>query len=337
MPVRVGINGFGRIGRITYRAIRERYEGKIDVVALNDLVDAETNAHLLRHDSTYGGFRLPVTVHDDTLRVGDDEVRVFAERDPARIPWGELGVDVVIESTGVFTDGRKAAAHLTAGAKKVIITAPATNVDATIVLGVNADHYDPARHHIVSNASCTTNCLAPVARVLLDTVGIEKGLMTTVHSATNDQRVVDLAHPDLRRARSTLLNIIPTTTGAARAISLVIPELAGKMHGVAFRVPTATVSVIDLVVLASRDTTAEEVNAALRAASEGPMQGILGYTEEELVSSDFRGNPLSSIVDAPSTMVIGGNLVKVVSWYDNEWGYSNRVADLCEFIASKGI
>ena len=310
---------------------------QLAIGATNDLVDAETNAHLLRHDSTYGGFRLPVTVHDDTLRVGDDEVRVFAERDPARIPWGELGVDVVIESTGVFTDGRKAAAHLTAGAKKVIITAPATNVDATIVLGVNADHYDPARHHIVSNASCTTNCLAPVARVLLDTVGIEKGLMTTVHSATNDQRVVDLAHPDLRRARSTLLNIIPTTTGAARAISLVIPELAGKMHGVAFRVPTATVSVIDLVVLASRDTTAEEVNAALRAASEGPMQGILGYTEEELVSSDFRGNPLSSIVDAPSTMVIGGNLVKVVSWYDNEWGYSNRVADLCEFIASKGI
>ncbi|MBI3910039.1 MAG: type I glyceraldehyde-3-phosphate dehydrogenase [Armatimonadetes bacterium] len=337
MPVRVGINGFGRIGRITYRVMRERYAGRIQVVALNDLVDPETNAILLRHDSNYGAFGMPVEVRDNTLIVGDEQARVFRQANPADIPWGDLGVDIVIESAGVFTDGNKARAHLSCGAKKVIITAPATNEDVTIVLGVNQDAYDPRRHAIISNASCTTNCLAPVAKVLLDTVGIEKGLMTTVHAATNDQRVADQAHKDPRRARATLSNIIPTSTGAAKAISRVIPALAGKMHGIAFRVPIPTVSVIDLVVLTSRNTTVEALNAALRAASEGPMRGILGYTEEELVSTDFKGDPLSSIVDGPSTMAIRDNLVKVISWYDNEWGYSNRVADLCEFVAEKGF
>lgn len=337
MAVQVGINGFGRIGRITFRAIQERYRDTIEVVALNDLVDPHTNAHLLKYDSNYGGFKGSVEVGENEITVDGQRIRVFAEKDPARIPWGDLGVDVVVESTGVFTDGSKARAHLDGGAKKVIISAPATHEDLTIVMGVNHQKYDPAKHHILSNASCTTNCLAPVSKVLLDNFGIQKGLMNTVHAATNDQRVADQAHKDLRRARATQDNIIPTSTGAAKAISRVLPELEGKMHGIAFRVPTKTVSVIDLTVVLGKDASVDQMNEAFRAASEGELKGILGFCTEELTSIDFKGNPLSSIVDAPSTMVIGGNLAKVVSWYDNEYAYSCRVADLANYIASKGL
>jgi glyceraldehyde 3-phosphate dehydrogenase (phosphorylating) len=337
MAVQVGINGFGRIGRITFRAIQERYGKDIEVVALNDLVDPQTNAHLLKYDSNYGPFRGSVEVRENEIVVNGKSIRVFAEKDPTRIPWGDLGVDVVVESTGVFTDGSKARAHLEGGARKVIITAPATHEDLTIVMGVNQDRYNPAEHHIISNASCTTNCLAPVCRVLLDNFGIQKGLMNTVHAATNDQRVADQAHKDLRRARATMDNIIPTSTGAAKAISRVLPALEGKLHGIAFRVPTKTVSVIDLIVTLDRDASADQINEAFRAASEGAMKGILGYCTEPLVSSDFKGNPLSSIVDADLTMVIGGNLAKVISWYDNEYAYSCRVADLAGFLVSKGL
>jgi len=335
--VQVGINGFGRIGRITFRAIQELYGDTIEVVALNDLVDPNTNAHLLKYDSNYGAFGGSVEVGEKEIVVNGKPIRVFAEKDPAAIPWGDLGVDVVVESTGVFTDGAKAKAHLAGGAKKVIISAPATNEDLTVVMGVNHGAYDPANHHILSNASCTTNCLGPVAKVLLDTFGIEKGLMCTVHAATNDQKVADQAHKDLRRARATQDNIIPTSTGAAKAISRVLPALKDRMHGIAFRVPTKTVSVIDLTVQLGRDATAAEINAAFEAAANGDLKGILGFSTEPLTSIDYKGNPISSIVDADSTMVIGGNLAKVVSWYDNEFAYSCRVADLANFLASKGL
>jgi glyceraldehyde 3-phosphate dehydrogenase len=337
MAIQVGINGFGRIGRITFRAILREYANDIEIVAVNDLVDPETNAHLLRHDTNYGAYPGQVTVGEGGFTVDGKQVRVFAEKDPAKIPWGDLGVDIVIESTGVFTDATKAAAHLQGGAKKVIITAPAKNEDITVALGVNQDKYDAGKHNIVSNASCTTNCLAPMAKVLLDTFGINRGFMTTVHAATNDQRVADQAHSDLRRARATLGSIIPTSTGAAKAISLVIPELKGKMHGMAMRVPTTTVSVVDLTAELGRAATVEEINASFTAAAAGPLKGILAVTNEELVSVDFKGNPHSSIVDLPSTLVLDGNFVKVLSWYDNEWGYSCRVADLCKFIFDRGL
>jgi glyceraldehyde 3-phosphate dehydrogenase len=337
MAVRVGINGFGRIGRITFRAIQEHYRDTVEVVAINDLTDPKTNAHLLRYDSNYGIFKGDVSVEEKAIRVNGKDIRIFAERDPAQIKWGEEGVEVVIESTGFFTDGNKAKAHLHGGAKKVLISAPATNEDITIVMGVNNEQYDPAKHNIISNASCTTNCLAPISKVLLDNFGIEKGLMSTVHAATNDQKVADQAHSDLRRARATADNIIPTSTGAAKAISRVLPQLAGKMHGIAFRVPTKTVSVVDLTVELSKEATQEQINEAFRAASEGPLKGILGYCTEPLTSIDFKGNPLSSIVDADLTMSIGGNMAKVISWYDNEFGYSCRLADLANYVASKGV
>jgi len=337
MAVKVGINGFGRIGRITFRAMKERYGDSIEVVAVNDLVDPETNAHLLKYDSNFGIFPGSVKAGEGEMIVNDHRVKVFAEKDPAQIPWGDLGVQVVVESTGFFTDGNKAKAHLQGGAKKVIISAPATNEDITIVMGVNHEKYDAAQHNIISNASCTTNCLAPVSKVLLDNFGIQKGLMSTVHAATNDQKVADQAHKDLRRARATLDNIIPTSTGAAKAISRVLPQLEGKMHGTSFRVPTKTVSVIDLTVILERDASANEINDAFRAASEGPLKGYLGFCTDELTSIDFKGNPISSVVDAPSTMVIGGNMAKVVSWYDNEYAYSCRVADLANYLVNQGL
>ena len=337
MAVQVGINGFGRIGRICFRAIQERYQDSIEVVALNDLVDPQTNAHLLKYDSNYGNFSGTVEAGEKEIRVNGKAIRVFAEKDPAAIPWGEAGVDVVIESTGAFTDATKARAHLQGGAKKVIISAPAKNEDITIVLGVNEDKYNPAEHTVISNASCTTNGLAPVAKVLFDRVGIEKGLLTTIHAYTNSQRLVDLATKDLRDARAAALNIVPSPTGAARAVGLVIPELKGKFDGMAFRVPVSTVSVVDFTALVSRDTTVEEVNAMMREAAEGPLKGILQYTEEPLVSTDMRGNSHSSIFSAIDTVVVGGNMVKVVSWYDNEWGYSCRLADLANYVISKGL
>ncbi len=337
MPVRVAINGFGRIGRISFRVMAEKYADQIDVVAINDLVDPETNAHLLKHDTNYRAFPGTVEVRNGHIVVDGREIKVFAERDPSKLPWGDLGVDIVLESTGVFTDGNKAKAHLEAGAKKVVISAPAKNEDVTLVLGVNEEMYDPVNHRIISNASCTTNCLAPLCKVLNQEFGIVSGFMTTIHSYTNDQRVADQAHEDLRRARAAAVNMIPTTTGAARAIHLVIPELKGKMHGIAIRVPTPTVSLVDLNVNLSRETTAEAINEAFKRYAEGPMKGILAYTEEELVSSDFIGNSASSIVDGSSTLVIGGTLAKVLAWYDNEWGYSCRIADLITYMAQKGI
>ncbi len=336
MAVRVGINGFGRIGRQAFKAIRDYYDGELEVVAANDLGSLEMMAHLLKYDSNYGRFDGTVEVRDGNLVVDGKEIRFFAERDPANLPWGDLGVEIVVEATGVFRDGRKAAAHIQAGAKKVIITAPAKpadSVDLTVVLGVNDDQYDPAKHHIVSNASCTTNCLAPVAKVIHDNFGIEYGLMTTIHSYTNDQRILDLPHKDFRRARAAALNIIPTTTGAAKALRLVIPDLAGKFDGFALRVPTPTVSIVDFVAVVKEPVTVEKVNDALRAAAEGPMKGILGYEEEPLVSMDYKGDPRSSIVDASLTAVMGDRMVKVVAWYDNEWGYSVRVADLAALMA----
>lgn len=338
MPTRVGINGFGRIGRITFRAITEQYGDHIDIVAINDLSDPQTNAHLLKHDSNYGHFPGTVEVQEDGFVVNGEKVKVFKERDPANLKWSDVGVDVVVESTGFFTDATKARAHIDAGgAKKVIISAPAKNEDITLVLGVNGDKYDPAQHHVLSNASCTTNCLAPVAKVILDTFGIQNAFMTTVHSYTNDQRIADQVHEDLRRARSAPQSIIPSSTGAAKAISLVIPELKGKMHGVAMRVPTPTVSIVDLVVNTEKTVSAETANDAFRAYANGMMQGILGVEDEELVSVDFKGDARSSIVDAKSTMVLSDKMLKVMSWYDNEWGYSCRVADLINFMASKGL
>jgi glyceraldehyde 3-phosphate dehydrogenase len=337
MALRVGINGFGRIGRQSMKAMLERHPQDIEVVAVNDLTDTKTNAHLLKYDSTYGRFPGEVEATEDSLIVNGHKIKVLAQRNPAEIPWGDLGIDLVIESTGLFTDADKAAAHLKGGAKKVIISAPAKGEDLTIVLGVNEDKYDPARHNIISNASCTTNCLAPAAKVLNDTFGIEKGLMNTIHSYTNDQRILDQVHKDLRRARSAGANIIPTTTGAARALALVIPELKGRFDGMSLRVPTITVSVVDFVANTRKEVTKESLNAAYREAAAGSLKGILDYTEEPLVSSDFRGDSHSSTVDGLSTMVLGGNLVKVVAWYDNEWGYSSRVADLADFIGKKGL
>lgn len=337
MAVKVGINGFGRIGRLVLRAILAKYPNDIEVVAINDIVDAHTNAHLLKYDTNYGTLPNEVKADEENIYVDGKAIRSFAIKDPATIPWGDLGAQIVVESTGLFTDAEKAKAHLRDTVKKVIITAPAKNEDVTIVLGVNQEMYDPAKHHIISNASCTTNCLAPVMRVLQDSFGVEKGFMTTVHAYTNDQRVADQAHKDLRRARAAAMNIIPTSTGAAKAIHLVVPELKGKMHGIALRVPVATVSVVDLAVQLSKEATETEINDALRAAANGPMKGILKVCDEPLVSGDFKGDEHSSIVDALSTMVLGGNMAKVLAWYDNEWAYSVRVADLIDYMVQKGL
>ncbi|HEY1168851.1 MAG TPA: type I glyceraldehyde-3-phosphate dehydrogenase [Candidatus Limnocylindrales bacterium] len=336
MAVRVGINGFGRIGRQSLKAILERAPG-LEVVAVNDIVDVPTNALLFAHDSTYGNFPGTVSHTDDSIVINGKAVKVLQVGDPAQLPWKDLGVDIVIESTGRFTEAAKAGAHITAGAKKVLISAPAKGEDITIVLGVNEAKYDSALHTIISNASCTTNCLAPVAKVLNDTFGIEKGLMNTIHSYTNDQRILDVAHKDPRRARSAGLNLIPTTTGAARALSLVIPELKGKVDGFSLRVPTPTVSIVDFAVELRDETTAEAINGAFRTAAAGSLKGILGVSDEPLVSVDFRGDARSSIVDSALTMVVGGTgkFVKVLAWYDNEWGYSCRVADLTRFIAER--
>jgi glyceraldehyde 3-phosphate dehydrogenase len=337
MATRIGINGFGRIGRQSLKAILERHPKDLEVVAVNDLTDTKTNAHLLKYDSTYGRFPGEVEATADALIVNGHTVKVISQRDPAQIPWSDLGVELVIESTGLFTDAEKAAAHLKGGAKKVIISAPAKGEDLTIVLGVNDNMYDPAKHTIISNASCTTNCLAPAAKVLNDAFGIERGLMNTIHSYTNDQRILDQVHKDLRRARTAGSNIIPTTTGAARALALVIPELKGRFDGMSLRVPTVTVSVVDFVATVRKETTKDAINAAFKEAAAGPLKGILDYTEEPLVSTDFRGDSHSSIIDGLSTMVSGGNMVKVIAWYDNEWGYSCRIADLANFIAQKGF
>jgi glyceraldehyde 3-phosphate dehydrogenase len=327
MTTRIAINGFGRIGRLCLRSMLERHRN-LSVVAINDMADLETNAHLLQYDSTYGNFSGSLGVGEGVLKVNGSNILVLNEKDPTRLPWKKLGVDVVIESTGVFTDGLKARAHLEAGAKKVLITAPAKNEDVTVVLGVNDSAYDAKKHQIVSNASCTTNCLAPVVKTLHDKFGIARGLMTTTHAYTNDQRILDLMHKDLRRARAAGMNIVPTTTGAAVAIGLVIPEMRGKLDGLSLRVPTSTVSIIDLVVDLKQATSSEEINRALKKAAEGKLQGIMAYTDKPLVSSDFRGNPASSIVDGLSTVVLDGKMAKVLAWYDNEWGYSCRVGDL---------
>jgi len=337
MATKIGINGFGRVGRLTLRAVNQYHKGKLEVAAVNDLTDTKTNAHLLKWDSTYGPYPGEVRATDDSIVVDGKQVKVLAERDPANIRWRDYGVDIVIESTGLFTDATKAAAHLKGGAKKVLISAPARNEDITIVLGVNEDQYQPDKHKIISNASCTTNCIAPVVKVLHQSFGVSKGLMTTIHAYTNDQRLLDMFHRDLRRARAAALNIVPTTTGAARAVTQVIPELKGRLHGLAFRVPVAIVSVVDFVADLEKEVTAEQVNQAFEQATTGSLSGILEYCQEELVSMDFKGNPASSIFDAPSTMVIAGNMVKVLAWYDNEWGYSCRLADLAAYIASKGI
>jgi glyceraldehyde 3-phosphate dehydrogenase len=334
MTVRVGINGFGRIGRQSLKAILERAPD-VEVVAVNDLVDTSMNALLFKHDSTYGAYEGTVEHTDDALIIDGREIKVLQERDPAALPWGDLGVELVLESTGLFTDAEKARAHMQAGARKVIISAPAKGEDITIVLGVNEDKYDPASHHVISNASCTTNCLAPAAKVVHDSFGIERGLMNTIHSYTNDQRILDVAHKDPRRARAAGQNIIPTTTGAAKALALVIPDLKGRFDGFSLRVPTPTVSVVDFTADLARSTTADEVNEAFRAAAAGPMKGILGVSDEPLVSSDFRGDSRSSIIDSESTMVLGGTMVKVIAWYDNEWGYSCRCADLIAMVAAK--
>ncbi len=337
MATRIGINGFGRIGRQSLKAILERHPGELEVVAVNDLTDTKTNAHLLKYDSTYGRFPGEVEATADTLIVNGHEIKVIAQRDPAQIPWGDLGVELVIESTGLFTDADKAGAHIKGGAKKVIISAPAKGEDLTIVLGVNENVYDPKKHNIISNASCTTNCLAPTAKVLNDTFGIERGLMNTIHSYTNDQRILDQVHKDLRRARTAGANIIPTTTGAARALALVIPELKGRFDGMSLRVPTVTVSVVDFVITTRKEASISDINNAFKAAAAGTLKGILAFTDEPLVSTDFRGDSHSSIVDGLSTMVLGNNMVKVLAWYDNEWGYSSRIADLAHFIAEKGL
>jgi glyceraldehyde 3-phosphate dehydrogenase len=342
MTTRIGINGFGRIGRQVLKAIKEQYGDSLEVVAVNDLFDSKTNAHLFKYDTNYGIYSGTVEVQDNDLVVDGKRIRVLAEKDPGNLHWADMGVDIVIESTGVFTDAKGdpaknkpgARVHIEkGGAKKVIISAPAKNEDVTIVLGVNTQAYDPAKHHVVSNASCTTNCLAPAAKVVHDMLTIQKAMMTTIHSYTNDQRILDLAHKDLRRARAAALNIIPTTTGAAKAISLVIPDLKGKFDGFSLRVPTPTVSLVDFVATCEKGTTVAELNAAFKAAADGPMKGILGYTEEPLVSMDFKGDTHSGIIDAMSTMVMGENMVKVIVWYDNEWGYSCRTADLAALMA----
>jgi glyceraldehyde 3-phosphate dehydrogenase len=335
MPIKVGINGFGRIGRNVVRAGLNNPE--VEFVAANDLTDTKTLAHLLKYDSILGPLKADIKADGESIHIGDKKIKIFAIKDPAAIDWPSLGVDVVVESTGRFTDGPDAAKHLRGSVKKVIISAPAKGEDITIVLGVNDNAYDASKHNVISNASCTTNCLAPLAKVLNDKFGIEKGSMTTIHSYTNDQNVLDFPHKDLRRARAAALNMIPTSTGAAKAIGLVLPELKGKLDGYAMRVPTPDVSVVDLVAVVKRDTTTEEVNAALKEAAEGELKGILAYTEDPVVSTDMLNNPNSSIIDADLTKVLGGNLVKVVSWYDNEWGYSNRVVDLITFLGKKGL
>ncbi|MFQ6001055.1 MAG: type I glyceraldehyde-3-phosphate dehydrogenase [Anaerolineae bacterium] len=337
MTVKVGINGFGRIGRQVLKAILEEYPETLEVVAINDLFDVNTNAHLFKYDSNYGHFPGRVDVEGEVLVVNGHRVKSFAQRDPSQLPWGDLGVEIVVESTGVFRSGPQAAKHLQAGAKKVIITAPAKEEDITIVLGVNEGMYDPAKHHIISNASCTTNCLAPAAKVVNDEFGIVKGLMTTIHAYTSGQRLLDMGHRDLRRARAAAINIVPTTTGAARAIGVVIPELVGKLDAFAIRVPTSTVSLIDLTVEIEREISREELLEAFKAAAKGPMKGILGYSEEPLVSMDYKGDPRSCIIDAQFTRTLGGNMVKVVAWYDNEWAYSVRVADLANYLVEKGL
>jgi glyceraldehyde 3-phosphate dehydrogenase len=337
MTTKIGINGFGRIGRLAFKAIKQRYPNKLEVAIVNDLTDAKSNAHLLKYDSNYGIYPGTVEATGDSIVVDGKATKVLAERDPAKIKWSDYGVAIVIESTGLFTEAAKASAHFQGGAKKVIISAPAKDEDITIVLGVNEEKYDPAKHRVISNASCTTNCIAPVVKVLHQNFGFSKGLMTTIHAYTNDQKILDMVHKDLRRARAAGMNIIPTTTGAAKAVTQVLPELKGKLHGVALRVPVTTVSLCDLVADLERETTVEEVNKAFRAAADGKMKGILEYCEEPLVSIDFKGNPASSIVDAPSTMILGGNMVKVLAWYDNEWGYSCRMADLISYIADKGL
>ena len=331
MSVKVAINGFGRIGRNVFRAAQSSSE--FEIVAINDLTNPQTLAHLLKYDSIHGVLSADVSATDDSLQCGGKSVKVFSERDPAALPWKELGVDIVIESTGFFTNGKDAGKHIQAGARKVIISAPGKEVDLTVCMGVNDNLYDAAQHNIVSNASCTTNCLAPVAKVLMENFGIVKGLMTTVHAYTNDQSILDLPHSDMRRARAAALSMIPTTTGAAKAVALVLPELKGKLDGLAVRVPTPNVSLVDLVVETEKATSVEEVNAAMQAAANGPLKGILDYCTEPLVSCDFNGNPASSSVDAATTTVIGGTMVKVMSWYDNEWGYSNRIIDLVKLMA----
>jgi glyceraldehyde 3-phosphate dehydrogenase len=337
MAARVAINGFGRIGRLGLRAMLERHKQELNVIAINDMADLATNAHLFRYDSNYGIFPGQVEVGEGVLRIDGRNIAVLNQKDPARLPWRQLNVDIVIESTGVFTDAAQVRAHLEAGAKKVIITAPAKDEDITVVLGVNDSAYNPRKHHIVSNASCTTNCLAPVAKVIHDSFGIERGLMTTTHAYTNDQRILDLMHSDLRRARAGAINIVPTSTGAAKAIGLVMPALKGKLHGLSLRVPTSTVSVVDLVVDLKKSVSVEDLNNALQKAAEGKMNGILAYSDEPLVSSDFRGNSASSIVDGLSTVVLEGKMAKILSWYDNEWGYSCRVGDLATLMAEKGL
>ena len=337
MTTRIGVNGFGRIGRLVTRATMERYPDKLEIAAVNDLTDDKTNAHLFKYDTSYGVYQGQVEANNGDLIIDGRNIKVFSERDPAQIPWSEMGVDLVVESTGIFTDGEKAGGHMQGGASKVIISAPATNVDLTMVLGVNDDQYDKDSHNIVSNASCTTNCFAPMVKVLHEAFGIQHGLMSTIHSYTNDQAILDQRHSDLRRARAAAMNIIPTSTGAARAVGLVLPELNGKLHGIAFRVPTATGSVTDFVVDLSRGVTVEEVNQAFKAAAEGPLKGILEYTEDPIVSSDVRGNSHSCVFDAQSTIVMQDNMVKIMGWYDNEWGYSCRTADLCSFMSDQGV
>lgn len=337
MATRIGINGFGRIGRQVFKAIKERHGDELEVVAINDLYDTKTNAHLLKYDSNYGRYPGTVEVGEGGLIVDGKPLTVFAEKEPAKIPWGKVGAEIVVESTGFFTDANQARAHIHDTVKKVIISAPAKNEDVTLVLGVNAEKYDPASHHVVSNASCTTNGLAPTVKVLVDTFGLIKGQMTTIHAYTNSQRLLDMASKDLREARAAALNIVPASTGAARALKLVIPEVDGKLDGVAYRVPTPTVSIVEVVALVGRSTTVDEVNDAMRKAAAGPMKGILDVSDEPLVSMDLKGNEHSSIVDSATTNVVGGDLVKVASWYDNEWGYSCRTADLCAFIAGKGL
>ena len=338
MAVKIGINGFGRIGRQVFKAIHDFHPDTLQVVAVNDLTDPQTNAHLLKHDSNYGPFPGDISASDDAITVDGQSIKVLAQRDPAQIPWKDLGIEIVIESTGLFTAAEKARAHIDGGgAKKVIISAPAKGEDFTVVLGVNEEMYDPANHNVISNASCTTNCIAPVVKVLHDSFGIDKGFMTTIHAYTNDQVILDTVHNDLRRARSAALNIIPTTTGAARAVTIVIPELKGRLDGMAFRVPTPTVSVCDFVATLEKPTTVEAVNEAFRDAASESLRGILEYCDKPLVSSDFKGNPASSIFDSLSTLVMDGTLVKAISWYDNEWGYACRTGDLCAFLARKGL
>jgi glyceraldehyde 3-phosphate dehydrogenase len=337
MTTRIGINGFGRIGRLTLRAINQYHKGQLEVVGVNDLTDTKTNAHLLKWDSSYGKYPGKIEAKEDSIQVDGTDVRVFSEREPGKIPWRDYGVDIVVESTGVFRDAEKASAHRQAGAKKVIISAPANNEDITVVLGVNEDQYRPREHHIISNASCTTNCIAPVVKVLHENFGVARGLMTTVHAYTNDQRLLDMYHKDLRRARSAAANVVPTTTGAAKLVGRLISGLEGKIDGIALRVPVTVGSIVDFVANVTKPVSVDRVNTAFRQAAEGKLKGLLEYSEEELVSSDCVGSTGSAIFDAPSTMVMDGEMVKVLAWYDNEWGYSCRLADLAKYIADKGL